>query len=121
LLAKGSARRRTAGRPFFSVGSHEKITSGVRNRVPLSLFNMGRQWPARKSYPRRAEVQEKVSTMLTGIHKRPAFPPAFPEVDDTRPLPAPTTALAGSEAKLAELARRARLDLQLFHPDDNSR
>jgi hypothetical protein len=82
---------------------------------------MGRQWPARTSHPRRDEVQEKVPTMLTGIHKHPAFPPAFPEVDDTRPLPAPTMAPAGSEAKLAELARRARLDLQLFHPDDHCR
>jgi hypothetical protein len=59
--------------------------------------------------------------MLTNIQKRPAFPPAFPEVDDTRPLPAPTSAAVGSVAKLAEFARRARLDLQLFHPDDNCR
>jgi hypothetical protein len=75
--------------------------------------------PAGTSHPRRAEVQEKVTTMLTDIQKRPDFPPAFAEVDDTRPLPEPTTAQAGSEAKLAELARRARLDLQLFHPDDS--
>jgi hypothetical protein len=59
--------------------------------------------------------------LLTDIQKRPAFPPAFPEVEDTRPLPAPTTAQAGSKAKLAEFERRARLDLQLFHPDDNCR
>jgi hypothetical protein len=39
-------------------------------------------------------------------------------VEDHRPLPEPTTAPAGSEAKLAEFARRARLDLQLFHPND---
>jgi hypothetical protein len=57
--------------------------------------------------------------MLTYIQGRSAFPPAFPEVDDSRPLPEPTTAPAGSEAKLAEFARRAGLDLQLFHPDDN--
>jgi hypothetical protein len=56
--------------------------------------------------------------LLTNIQKRPAFPPAFLEVEDIRPLPEPTTAQAGSEAKLAELARRARLDLQMFHPDD---
>jgi hypothetical protein len=39
-------------------------------------------------------------------------------VEDKRPLPAPTTAPAGSDAKLAEFARRASLNLQLFHPDD---
>jgi hypothetical protein len=40
-------------------------------------------------------------------------------VEDRRPLPEPTTAPAGSEEKLAEFARRARLDLQLFHPKDS--
>jgi hypothetical protein len=33
-------------------------------------------------------------------------------------MPEPTTAPAGSAEKLAEFARRARLGLQLFHPDD---
>ena len=47
-----------------------------------------------------------------------AFAPAFPLVEDQRPMPEPTTASPGSEEKLAELARRARLGLQLFHPDD---
>jgi hypothetical protein len=56
--------------------------------------------------------------VLTNEQKRSAFPPAFPEVEDIRPLPEPTTAPAGSEAKLAALVSRARLDLQLFHPDD---
>jgi hypothetical protein len=38
--------------------------------------------------------------------------------EDHRPLPEPTTAPAGSKEKLAEFARRAQLDLQLFHPND---
>ena len=47
-----------------------------------------------------------------------AFFPAFPLVEDQRPMPEPTMASPGSEEKLAEFARRARLGLQLFHPDD---
>jgi hypothetical protein len=53
-------------------------------------------------------------------HRResPAPPWEFPQVEDKRPLPAPTTAPAGSDEKLTEFARRASLNLQLFHPAD---
>lgn len=36
-----------------------------------------------------------------------------------RPQPEPTTAAPGSNAKVAELARRAQQGLQLWHPQDN--
>jgi hypothetical protein len=48
----------------------------------------------------------------------PILPREFLPVEDKLPLPAPTTAPAGSDAKLTEFARRASLNLQLFHPDD---
>jgi hypothetical protein len=48
----------------------------------------------------------------------PTLPWEFPQVEDKRPLPEPTTAPAGSDDKLTEFARRASLNLQLFHPDD---
>jgi hypothetical protein len=48
----------------------------------------------------------------------PSLPPAFPVIEDERPLPEPTMAPAGSAEKLAEFVRRARLDMQLFHPND---
>jgi hypothetical protein len=68
-----------------------------------------------------AEVQQGGSAVPTNDQKRSTFPPAFPEVEDVRPLPEPTSAPAGSEAKLAELVSRAWLDLPLFHPDDSRR
>lgn len=38
--------------------------------------------------------------------------------DHGRPLPEPTEAIQGTEAKIAVLMRRAEREEQLFHPDD---
>lgn len=56
--------------------------------------------------------------MLEYRRALPPLPWEFLRVEDSRPLPEPTTAPAGSDAKLTEFARRASLNLQLFHPDD---
>lgn len=53
---------------------------------------------------------------------RRSFADAYPGLGrDNRgelPLPEPTDAAPGSEAKLRELERRAALGLALHHPDD---
>lgn len=87
---------------------------------------MRRGWcqPCLKDYYRawKQRYKQKAIAKRAAVKDAESSPslPASSGFAGFRPLPAPTSARPGSEAKIAILAERADAGVQLWHPLDNS-